>query len=559
LAVFFDATGTTSTGTNYPFHELGYQWNFGDALATWDTTGASKNLASGPVAAHVFESPGTYTVTLTVTNGVDNPTRTATITVQDPNTVFSGTNTVCVAATALPVAGAGGCPAGAAAVLSGDWPSIVNTVALTGKRVLLKRGDVFTGTATALLNKAGPGIIGAYGTGAKPVIRNTGTANNSYMLRVMQGASDDWRLVDLDFDGQGDVHRNFLFANAGFVLSRLLMLRVDAHDLGGGISLSVGTLTTVVPDQIFLVDSTITRIYSESGTSAPQAVYMMGRRMGVLGNRIDDTTRGTAEHLIRVSYAERAVFSHNVLKNSHSGKEMFAIRGVCTDGTCGPFGVGGATQFMVVSSNQIETNSYMGVQVDNAASNVPGHIRDILLEGNWYKTTATGGPCIKIRALRVTVRNEICDQTNLPTAVGTAFQVYGPFTYSSGASAPGASDVWLYNNTFYSGGAQTNMILAQMSGSPINNLVVRNNIVYGLKSTTNYIVTGGAGNTFAQDNNGIGNPNFASTTATSPTDLALTSGSYAIGAGVPVPVFHNFHGQPRQPGSPLDVGAIIPR
>src|SRR6185295_12922369 len=92
LAVFFDATGTTSTGTTKPFHELGYQWNFGDAATTWATTGAPKNSATGPIAAHVFESPGTYTVTLTVTDGVNNATASATITVSNPNTVFSGLN-----------------------------------------------------------------------------------------------------------------------------------------------------------------------------------------------------------------------------------------------------------------------------------------------------------------------------------------------------------------------------------------------------------------------------------------------------------------------------------
>src|SRR3990172_2937982 len=67
LAVFFDATGTTATGTNHPFHELEYRWDFGDlASGNWRTTGLPKNKAMGPVAAHVFETPGTYPVTLTV-------------------------------------------------------------------------------------------------------------------------------------------------------------------------------------------------------------------------------------------------------------------------------------------------------------------------------------------------------------------------------------------------------------------------------------------------------------------------------------------------------------
>ena len=557
LAVFFDASGTTAVGAANPFHTLGYQWNFGDALATWDTTGASKNLASGPVAAHVFESPGTYTVTLTVTNGVDNPTATATITVSNPDTVFSGLNTICVSVAALPVAGVGGCPAGATVRQSGDWPTIVNTSAAAGKRVLLKRGEIFTGAAnSALLNKAGPGIIGAYGTGAKPVIRTTGITNSSNILRV-SGISDDWRLMDLDIDGESDVHRNFLSGQGNFTLTRLLLLRIDAHDLGGGIIIFTGASTPAVPDQVFLVDSTITRIKAELGSAGVEASFWSGRRMGVLGNTFDDTTQGAAEHLIRVQYADRAVFSYNLLRKAHTGKEMFALRAPCATGACGPFGIGdpAATKFVVVSRNRIETNTYIGVQVDTAAINnlADAIIRDVIFESNWYPTQPGGGPCMKIRAVRVTVRNEICDLTNAPGTTG--FQVFGPTT----GGAYGSSDVWLYNNTVYSGGAQTNMILTSLQSPPVNNLVIRNNLVYGVKSTTTYVVTGGTGSTFVQDTNGIANPSFASTPATSPTDLALTSGSYAIGAGAAVPVFTDFFGKPRQAGSALDVGTIIPR
>jgi PKD repeat protein len=144
LAVFFDATGTTSTGTTRPFHELGYQWNFGDALATWDTTGSSKNLATGGVAAHVFEQPGTYTVTLTVTDGVNSQTTTSTITVQDPNTVFSGANTTLCYRNGASGRGCWRLSRRCGRVQSSTWPTIVNNYAQTEKRVLLKRGDVFT-------------------------------------------------------------------------------------------------------------------------------------------------------------------------------------------------------------------------------------------------------------------------------------------------------------------------------------------------------------------------------------------------------------------------------
>lgn len=81
LAVFFDATATTATATTRPFHDIEYKWNFGDPAGspvngtTW-TNGSragasSRNAATGPVAAHVFETPGTYTVALTAFDGTN--------------------------------------------------------------------------------------------------------------------------------------------------------------------------------------------------------------------------------------------------------------------------------------------------------------------------------------------------------------------------------------------------------------------------------------------------------------------------------------------------------
>src|SRR5687768_12167030 len=66
LAVFFDSTGTVAVAgslpTGRPFHDLSYCWDFGDpgSGAFSLTDNGSKNEARGPVAGHVFQTPGTY-------------------------------------------------------------------------------------------------------------------------------------------------------------------------------------------------------------------------------------------------------------------------------------------------------------------------------------------------------------------------------------------------------------------------------------------------------------------------------------------------------------------
>jgi hypothetical protein len=184
-------------------------------------------------------------------------------------------------------------------------------------------------------------------------------------------------------------------------------------------------------------------------------------------------------------------------------------------------------------------------------------IRDVLIEGNWFPTQPGGGSCISVRAIRVTVRNNICDLSQAPTDAQTAIYVAG--NSPAPQNALGSSDVWIYNNTVYSGGAQPNMILVSIANPPVSNLVIRNNLAHGVKAKTSYIVTGSAGSTVVQNTNGTTNPAFAGTTVGQPSDLRLTSSSYALGTGAAVPVFTNFFGQPGQFGPALDMGAIIPR
>src|SRR5437773_2944869 len=163
LAVFFDATGTTANATSRPFHELEYRWDFGDpGSGSWSTTGLSKNSTTGGVAAHVFEVPGTYTVSLTATDGTSIAGSSVQITVQNPDLVFAGGNTVCVSLATAP--SFTGCPAGALQVPSSNLSSIIGLYAIGGKRLLFRRGQTWTSPLpiTILGNSSTPRTIGSF-------------------------------------------------------------------------------------------------------------------------------------------------------------------------------------------------------------------------------------------------------------------------------------------------------------------------------------------------------------------------------------------------------------
>jgi hypothetical protein len=595
--VFFDAKDTTSTATSAPFHEIDFTWDFGDPAggAGWTygarTSRGGKNIAKGPVAAHVFENAGTYTVTLTAFDGTHTASTTRTVEVSDASSVFSGSKTACVAATSMPVAGSEGCPSGAETYEQSDWPTIVNRFADAGRRVLLKRGDIFTGPATARLNRSGPGIIGAYGSGANPVIRTTGTARYSNILSIT-GASD-WRIMDLDFDGQavsaGDsgTHRSFMSAFGS--QKQLLFLRVTAHDLGGGMVFTLAR-SGAPHDQVAIADSKIERLWSNS-TANGGGIFLSGTRLAIMGNLFNDSTLGTNEHMIRIQHMRRGVISGNTIQMVNPIKEMIAIRGICS-GPCGggPYSPGvygsgedAATRWVMISDNHIKTNSYVGIQIDTggSSSNVPTIIRDVIVERNWHVAQGgSGNSGIRIRAQDVTVRNELIDLSLASAAQGvqiwgaTAGDPVGSRNLRVFNAAGGALGPWVGDN----GGFR---IAEFFAATNVTNVWIQNNLAYApsagtgkVRNANNAGVTAyeGVSGAWVCTNNSTGmnshascgsnvnqiklaNPDFTNSPPKAPADWKPKVGSYAIGAGVRVPVWSDFFLAP-QPAR-RDLGAIV--
>ncbi len=602
LAVFFDTTATTATATTRPFHDLQYTWNFGDpaSAATWaygsNAGNNSKNEATGPVAAHVFETPNTtpYTVTVTATDGTNTVTNTCTlITANDPNVIFANTNTICVAASsASQNASSSYCPSGASSVVQSDFATAINTYALSGKRVLFNRGDTFNvGTTNAAITHNGPGIIGAYGpfTLANPLVVSAQKAP----LLVLSSASTpgiaDWRIMDLEFNGS-NAGANNTGISAGGTVNQVLILRMNIHNTYGGVLFgadildywnSSGHLGHTMFDQLSIVDTSIT---TQTGGLCMTGVFIEANRYAMLGTLIDDTTG--IEHVSRYPYLNKAIISNNTLSRPSGTKHVIKLHApvwcqissgqayyqpVCnyatdtkpTTGVENTVNGTSYTQFVVISDNKLVPASCVSITVNIGpfSSFADNRLKDIIFERNWM----TGADASLQYAViidgvsEVTARNNILDMSG-----ASPFRIF--FETTGGLSVPFADNIRLYNNTAYASdpSSTSSPVFFENSVSATTNLSVINNLMYLPLAPRAVIVYGTAGTGYVASNNttsstaGINaTPTFTNPTPLVPSDFrpSTVSYSYAIGTGTIVPVWSDFF-QMIEPAT-RDMGAII--
>jgi len=539
LSVFFDASDTTATNTTTPFHDLQYRWDFGDAGAGLWTYGArpgasNKNSESGAVAAHVFESPGVYTISLSATDGTNTVSNSCVqIVVQASDAAFSGTDTVCVS-TGTDFTG---CPAGAATHSTSSYNTAMGYIGSGAHRLLFKAGEIWLGATDATISIAGPGLIGSFGTGAKPIIR-AGTLAGRFLLVQ----ANDWRVVGLDFDG------NMTNPNGGGIqladtTTTILNVHIHKNSWGvyGGSGTSYDVVQEVVMDDIDPASSNAAAVYwTPAATSA------------LLGNYINPT--GYGDHVIRMGASTKFVIAHNTMGKPGAGNgEVIKLHQVSQANQ--QVWNGSYTEKVIISDNHVlPTTTAWQIVVAPQNDATPEHVRDVIVERNWMEA-GTANLHISMTTVNEdglhpsTVRNNILDMS---TTNGGASGVYvGAYN----ALIP-VNGVRVYNNTCYSSVA-ANFRCVQI-GNATNTLVYNN-----LASAPNgsgqktILIDGGTGTVQASNLlNNIPSDLFANGTPTLPAHFALKSGmNPAADAGTNVSVFDDFMLNARPSGSAWDIGA----
>ena len=383
LAVQFDATGTTSSlAGQHPFHQVRYSFNFGDERGqTWAISGLPKNVQSGgPLAAHVFDHPGTYQVRVRAADLAGGYSeRSVSVEVLDPNVVYAGMKTICVST----VGNFSDCPDGASRVVM-----VPNSAALNGRRVLLRRGETF---GSIEIGHGSQNVqVGAFGTGAKPRVS-----------RVLVGSIRPASAAFPQDISVMDLHILLNFEQFG-TMSRLLLYRntfdVPTGDfLAAQISLASALAYIVqhhklAPDQYFQPRELFVVENQLRGSTTLPHINMAGEgsRFVIMGNDMSTAQ----QHTVRLWRMNKGFIAHNALRGRSSDGVRHALK--IHSGGLGAYddnyGISGSTwasRQIVIANNRLgdstDNNSFTGgAAPENNGPDSRQGLEDVVLENNVF-------------------------------------------------------------------------------------------------------------------------------------------------------------------------------
>jgi hypothetical protein len=575
--VFFDATGTTDTsisGKTTTFQDVAYTWNFGDTGASGKSTwgyGAnrgrnSRNTATGGVAAHLYVAAGVdtaYVVTVTAHNGTNTASCQLGVKAYDPAGAngFARAKTTCVSASGTPTPGSGGCPAGAAILHTSSFNTALGSHLGSGKRVLFKCGDTFTGDNATLSGTTWS--VGAYGgcegtQTNRPALRDAGTSGQ---LTVAMTAGDG-RITDLDLEGNGTA-AYAVAANAGgsSVPYQITLDNLYSNGNDAAYAYSQGA-------QWGIIDSVMTSMRTSIGVYLNYAENNQAQWSGnpfnninyqaLLGNSfngVGGTTSGTGLETVRISACRMCVIENNTIENANNIGAVLKLHSGNTY-LSNPTWTGVYTEFIEISDNWFGGTS--GAQlVENSPQNSGDdeRLRNIVVERNLFSgsTSAPGGKLLLVSAVNETVRDNVFYMPGNPSQ----YAFYGVQVAQRGIE-PVPSAVKVYNNTCYAPNAVQDQRCVGFDGiamrAPAIDSVARNNLFYVPAGGHTTVVNNGTGNTVSNN----------TTTPTTNPGFTNGSGSFSLlsdfkptanyAGGTSVPAWSDALSVPRAPT--WDLGAV---
>lgn len=477
LVVYFDAVDTRSANASYnTFRDFGYHFDFGydsanaAIIGNWQYSNRPKaNQIGGPIAAHMYEIPGTYTASVRAQNPQgEYQDKFVTIVVQDANVVYSGTKTILVSNT-----GATDAAYPSAATYNIAASGVVSFQ--SDRRYLFKAGENYSSYGVnGLTSNVFRFQISSFGTGDKPVI-NLGTNGIGYNptdKKLTAGVIQNANVRDMRLTYANDVHYNNCERyTSGFSgCADPSLIAANKSDANNEFPINCG-----IWNSTYYADRT-------TPGAGGQCFYGVGKYISYVGN---DPYNGS--HTIRSAQTHRGFFAHNRLNSPandtlshiklHSGSQgNFAqaypsqaydtpIKGIL------PFSVNANTvadfptygfenRYVVIADNVIPpANNNWQIAVKPQNANADERVRDVIIERIVYqnnpgatnssqRAAVLGGQNIVVRDCTVGTRLPTVHYgIDSPSDVGNYLPVpfRGPYYIPSPHPDIGAA-----NNTFAS-------------------------------------------------------------------------------------------------------------
>lgn len=541
LGVHFDATQIGGL-TNDDFLNAHIAWQFGDAEGgAFEATGNDKNAATGFVAAHVFERPGTYEVVATIVDSAGEVLVTTPVTIRALE--FSGESRC------LSVDGNfQGAPADCDTQTTSDLNAQLEWLGGgSNRRLLLRRGEEWNEPDTTI-QSTGPAILGAFGSGASPRIVGSG---------AITFTGSDVRVMDVEFSGLG----LYLWGD------QAVGLRVRVHDVGdSGVHMG--------GDAVFLADSSVEN-------NGYFSIYADGSRLSITGSTIDQIRVATSFGFSDPTMSRNVFVTNNLISASRSlpttGIKWHSRRGVITDNII------------------IAGLSRIALSTDDGAAPTPQDegLGDVLIERNSLRTSIGGtependqhtdcGVTFTANE-RAVIRNNVmydmsrafCNTNEVAPARDIA--IHNNTIYKGTNHGPNHDEgdfVWLsgnvdglrvFNNIVYVNNDYAEEPIVKVSGlslAEIPNVQFQNNIYHVTGKTMLFGWYDGDWASFSDwqsqgfdTESSVGDPKFQSTDVDAESFLRLADGSPAVDAGADdLPVAYDADLQPRD--ELVDIGAF---
>ena len=556
LTVFFDASQTTHEDNSINiFHDLNYQWNFGDVYSgIWDFKPSSRNTPTGILTTHIFDSVGTFIVELEVSDFKGNTAiETIVIRVIAPERFYES-STVCFSTTG----NFQGCPENAQKVAFEDGDlSVAQAFVGDNRQLLFQNGDTILVNEPLTIKWAKNLSIGAFGecweSDGKGICKNPPVFINKKANQVIHISSPDGTqqasniiINNLKFINQNlDSNTTAIFCQD--YTNRNLLYRLTIDGFTNAIHYDFNNLINKYHKQELFDEITIANCKISNGVGEGNLVTLSGKRSAILGCTLENAQQ--SQSVLRLPWLQESVVMHNQLLYPAEKYLCLKLESPLSD----TLQERSETRQVLISDNHFET--YQGSE--KIVEITPAHqkskmLHDIIFEGN-YLNTGTDNSVqhgLLIAGENITIRNNIINGS------GGNKSCYTGITISDVSLSDKTKNIKAYNNTIYRQD-WGKMVVGVRVDKSTENIEITNNLIYSPLAASYKLTQDLGGNAFA-DNNAFPTKNpFINKKPTQPLDFQLDTNKLTVSHNQSLYCSRkDFYGQNRKTPKICDVGAF---